>query len=336
MATIADVARRAQVSTGVVSRVLNEDPTLRISEPTRERVLAVVRELDYVPSRAARSLRMTLPSTITLALPDVTSSVHSEFVVGVEEVARERDLSVVLTRAEQVLEDPRWLDRLAREGRTDGVILHSPPDLFGDLLRERVQQIAAPLVLVNGDAESAGRTVIYDDESASALAVRHLVELGHHDLGFIGGVPGGGPADRRLAGFRSACDNARVQSRADWVTDLGFTGENGRAAARRLMGLAVRPTAVVIANINAAMGFLAELHQLGVDIPGELSTVAIHDVWYADAIWPPISTVRMPSKELGRAALRTLFEPVSDSGIHVRVSNPAPELIERASSQRLA
>jgi LacI family transcriptional regulator len=120
---------------------------------------------------------------------------------------------------------------------------------------------------------------------------------------------------------------------AELVTDLGYQPDQGRAALRVLLALPEPPTAIVVANANAALGVLAEAHALGVRVPDELSIVAIHDQWVADSTWPPLTTVRMPLYELGTHAMAAIAERIATGEVRDEcVTTPAPRLIVREST----
>lgn len=115
------------------------------------------------------------------------------------------------------------------------------------------------------------------------------------------------------------------------MTALGYAGAEGRAAAIALLEQASVPTALVVANLNAALGVLAEIHARNLRVPADISIVAMHDVWYADATWPPITTVRMPLRELGAAAVAALVDDTA--GVtHAVIASPAPQLLVRQST----
>jgi len=335
MSTIRDVSALSGVSRGAVSRVLSGDSTLRVSAETRERVLAAARELDYVPNHAARALRTSRSSTLALVVPDVTSAVFAELARGAEEQAGAHDLTIVLARAEQLAADSTWMQRVVGEGRVDGVILQAPdnaPDRMVDGIVER----GMPLVLINSADDGPVATLVLDDAAAIRVAVEHLHALGHSDIGFVGGVPGGATAGRRLNGFQRAVSQLGLHTRPEWSTTIGYSGDDGRRAVAALTRTSALPTALVVANLNAALGVLAELHARELRVPDDISIVALHDVWYADATWPPMTTVRMPLRELGAAAVSMLLaQKPGEPADHRVVHFPPPQLVPRASTARV-
>lgn len=332
MANIREVAALSGVSVGAVSRVLSRDPSLRVSEETRQRVIEAAAALQYVPSYAARALRTSRASALALVLPEVTSAVVAELARGAETAAGERGVNVVLARAARLTEDPAWLRSVVAAGRVDGLILQLPDGVTPD---DIVAMIGEPLptVLINSADSGPTSTLVLDDARLMRPAVEHLNELGHRSVGFVGGAPQSATANRRRAGFLAAAAEFELGVRDEWLLALGFTGADGRAAAKVLLERDARPTALVVANIDAALGVLAELHAHGVRVPDDVSIVALHDVWYADATWPPITTVKAPMRELGAEAVTLLLDRDVQQPIEHRVvREPAPVLTVRAST----
>lgn len=339
MANISDVAALAGVSAATVSRVLASDERFRVRPETRERVLDAARELDYVPSHAGRSLRTARSSAIAVAVPDVTSAVFAELMAGATEAATENGLSLVLAKAEQLAAESDWVTRVWGKGRVDGIILQipdgAPTDLVAALARQQL-----PVVLINSLGEGPLDSIVLDDGAGVSLAVEHLVGLGHRDIGFIGGLRSSATGIRRREGFISALRERGLPvpgeaAPSEWMTDRGYGGHDGRTAAAQLLASSSLPTAIVVANLNAALGVLAEIHRSPLRVPDDISLVALHDVWYADALWPPLTTVRMPLRELGAAAVQMLLAHDRDAPVHA-VVNDAPVLVVRESTSRPA
>ena len=333
MVTIIEVAKHAKVSPAVVSRVLNADDALRISDETRERVLASVAALKYVPRHAARSLRMNIPSVISLVIPDTTSTLNASLLEGVEFAARAKDLSVNLIRAEILDSGFSELLRFVREGRTDGLLVQIPDKKTIDIYLE-LEQLPVPVVLLNSVSSGDIPTIIMDDQTAVSIAMDYLVESGHTEIGFAGGFVSHDPALRRQLGFEKYIHEHKLKSEQAWITNFGLTNKEGFEAADYFLNLENKPTAVIVANVNAAMGFIAQAHREGFSLPGDLSIVAIHDVPYADATWPPLTTVEMPFYSLGLRGVELLLTS-TDEIAHEIITTPSPKLHIRGSVQTL-
>lgn len=332
MANIRDVAALSGVSVGAVSRVLSHDPTLRVSDATRRRVVEAADALHYVPSHAARSLRTSRAGALALVLPEVTSAIVAELVSSVEAEGAERNVNVVLARASRLQQDETWLRSVVASGRVDGVLLQLPEGVQPERILEMIGE-PLPIVLINSADSGPLSTAVFDDALSMRPAVQHLHELGHRTIGFIGGVPGLPAANRRRRGFVAAMAEVGLDVVDDLVLDLGFTGAEGRLAAETLVRRGPLPSALVVANVDAALGVLAELHKHGFRVPDDVSLVALHEVWYADAIWPPLTTVKAPMAELGATAVSLLLDSAPGSEpVHHVVSDPPFELTVRAST----
>ncbi|WP_127473221.1 LacI family DNA-binding transcriptional regulator [Microbacterium sulfonylureivorans] len=326
------MAALAGVSVGAVSRVLSRDPTLRVGDETRRRVEEAAASLNYVPSHAARALRTSRASALALVLPEVTSAVVAELARGVESAAGERSVNLVLARAARLQEDETWLRSVVASGRVDGVILQLPDGVAPERILEMIGE-PLPIVLINSADTGPITTVVLDDALSMRPAVAHLHDLGHRSIGFIGGTAGTPTADRRREGFRAAMAERGLDVPGDLLLELGFSGADGRRAAEVLVERGELPTALVVANVDAALGVLAELHKRGFRVPDDVSLVALHDVWYADATWPPITTVKAPLAELGATAVALLLDQGVDGDVvHHVVSEPPFALTIRAST----
>ncbi|MDA8291953.1 MAG: LacI family DNA-binding transcriptional regulator [Actinomycetota bacterium] len=329
MTRLRDVAERAGVSVSVVSRVLSEDPSLRVRDDTRARVLEAVRDLGYTQNHAGRALRLRWSGAVALLVPDMNNAIFAEVSRGVEAAAAEADLVTLLGRSE-------WLDpengraaRLCQQGRVDGLIVQlrdeeRSPEIL-DLLPPGV-----PAVLINWHQHRGISSVAVDDEEAGRLATAFLLELGHREIGLVGGFAQTSTARARETGYRKALADAGVTRREAWTTRLGYTPEAGRAAFARLIDTPPLPTAVVVSNVNAAAGVLAAARDAAISVPEQLSVVTVHDTWIADHTNPALTAVRVPTYELGAESARTLTRVMhGERKQHVLVDDPPPLLVPR-------
>jgi LacI family transcriptional regulator len=335
MVTLKDVARRAGVSVSLVSRVLNEDPAVRVRQETRERIKELAQQMDYRANHAGRALRLSRTGAIALLVPDVHNAVFAELLRGVEDGADEAGDIVLLGRAERVDSSGEVLRRLVGEGRVDGCLLQRDDHLDAEALRQLMRH-DVPVVLVNGTAprgSAARASVSLDDAAGARLATQHLIGLGHSRIGMISGLRTSGTARRREEGFRNALHAAGLRASAGWTPKLGYSPEEGRRALTEIMSARRGPTAVLVANINAAFGVLGAAAELGIRVPGELSVIAIHDDWVAGYTSPPLTTVRMPLYEMGRQAVRVLMDVLDDKKpTELVITDPPPELVLRSTT----
>lgn len=332
MSTLSDVAAAAGVSVSAVSRVLSNAPSSRVSDATRKRIEDAARKLNYRPNFAARALKFSRTNVIALIVPDLTNAIFTELMRGVDETAAELGYMVLLARAESVQPTADTIAKLIGEGRVDGLLVQVGDEQASQELAG-ILDGAVPAVLVNSKRAASIGSVVLPDEEGVAVAVRHLASLGHESIGLVNGLPTTDSAGRRRAGFEASMRSVGLAVDQRFITSLGYRPEDGRAALRALAGLAARPTAVVVSNVNAALGLLVEARSLGIRIPEDLSVVAVHDTWTAENAWPPLTTVRMPLYELGALSMRAIDERIRTGRTEdAVVINPAPALVLREST----
>ncbi|WP_181804045.1 LacI family DNA-binding transcriptional regulator [Streptomyces shenzhenensis] len=332
MATLGDVAARAGVSISAVSRVLSNHPSARVSEATRQRIMDAARELRYRPNFAGRALKSARTQVIGLVVPDLTNALFTELMHGAEAEASARGYTVLLGRSDDVRPGGDVIARLIGEGRVDGMVVQLgdavPPAGLKDLL-----DMPAPVILLNTAYRDHVGSVVLDDRTGARLAAEHLIGLGHRRVALANGLRRSYTAQKRRLGFKDAVSAAGLSWPGSYETRLGYTPENGRAALRSLMSLPEKPTGIVVANVNAAVGVLAEARSLGIRIPEDLSIVAVHDSWTAENTWPPLTTVKMPFHTMGRVAVRAVINRI-DTGETTDevITDPAPVLVVREST----
>lgn len=332
MATLSDVARRAGVSVSAVSRALTDAPGTRLSAQTRDRIRAAASELHYQPNFAGRALKSTRTNVIALVAPDLTNSFLTDLIMGIEEEATRRNYVLLLGRAEDLTPDGELLRRLLGEGRVDGVLVQVGDDTTQAELNSLVQA-DLPIVLINSLATGRPGGVVLPDAEGARVATQHLIDIGHRHIGLIGGLPHLYTARMRFNGFRTALETAGLSVRQEWITELGYRPSQGRAGLRQIMSRSSQPSAVVVANANAAVAVLHECRRLQLDVPGGLSVVSVHDSWTAENTWPPLTAVKMPMYQLGVAAVSALYDRMrtSSASDHV-VADPPPQLNVREST----
>jgi LacI family transcriptional regulator len=332
MAKLSEIATRAGVSVSVVSRVLNRDPTVRARQETRERVLQAAKELNYTANYAGRALRLARSKALALIAPNVSSPLFADLLAGATEAAEEADYTVLIGLASTITAGSDTLRRLVGEGRVDGFVLQRSDDLSDQALESLVANDAR-VVLVTSRTPGRRGSVILDDVAGAKLATEHLISLGHQKIALIGGVPHSDIARRREQGYALALHEAGLRRRESLVRRLGYSPEAAAAAMESLLAGEPRPTGVVVANVNGAIGALTALRRLGVEVPGDVSLVAYHDEWVAEHTWPALTTVKMPYDEVGRQAVHSLIDQLAGKPAQdVVVREPPPRLVVRAST----
>ena len=201
---------------------------------------------------------------------------------------------------------------------------------YDDASLQAALNISVPTVLFNSQLEGHVGSVVLDDPASVRVAFEHLRGLGHEHIGFIAGAAHHDAAARRLAAFTEL---TAQDPHPEWVQAGGWEAPAGRDAMIRILELADRPTAIVVASLNAAVGALHATAELGVRVPEDLSIVSIHDAWMASFTVPALTTVRMPMVAAGNQAADMLLDPLDGAPLEDRVlTSPAPELHVRGSS----
>lgn len=328
-ATLRDVAQRAGVAVPTASRVLNDDPTVRVRDETRKRITDSAQALGYSPNSVARSLRGSRTGSIGLIMHDLTSPINVALLKGAQSRCTEAGSVTLLADIEDLATNHSQLRTFLQHGRLDGVIMQTGYGP-GDRLVEDIAS-TLPAVLVNSEGSEAAPSISLEDAGAGGLATEHLVNLGHSRIAFIGGPQRSPSSVRRERGYRKALQEHGLRP---MVIPGGWNASAGVDAAEALLGRARRPTAVVVANAVTAAGVLSAFRDAKVAVPEEISVVGIHDPWFVQHLSVALTTVRLPLFELGFGAGSMLLDRLDgDKQVLDRfIDDPPPELILRGST----
>jgi len=313
MVTIKDVARQAKVSVATVSRALNQSGPVR--EATRLRIQEIAHRMRYVPHSAARSLITSRTDTLGVLLPDLYGEFFSEVIRGMDEAAQRHGFHLLVSSSHADKGEVEAAMRAMR-GRVDGVVVMCP-DLDAASLLNIPK--ALPLVLLCSSANGYGADSVTIDNCRGARAmVRYLISLGHRRVAIIKGASGNFDAAERLRGYRLALREAGIAPTAHLEREGAFTEAGGYAAARELLDLNPRPTAIFAANDSMAIGALSLLRECDVQVPSEIAIAGFDDIPLARYMDPPLSSVRVPICELGARAIEILVHGIAHKNDHVR------------------
>jgi LacI family transcriptional regulator len=307
MATIYDVARRAEVSPATVSRVVNGhanvDPVLAA------RVRDAMRELDYRPNAVARNLRRSRTSLWAVIISDIGNPFFTSLVRGVEDVAQRAGFSVVLCNSdEDAAKEGRYVSAALSE-QMAGVIM-SPSGRATHV--NRLVEARVPVVIIDRQLRGAQvDTVLVDNEHGAELATAHLVENGYRRIACITGPRRISTARQRLRGYERALSAAGLPVADELVRYADFRSDGGYHAMASLLAAEHRPDAVFGANNLMTVGLMECLVDSGVAVPGEMGVVGFDDVPWANLVRPSLTTVAQPTYELGRAAAELLADRIT-------------------------
>jgi LacI family transcriptional regulator len=308
LATIKDVAARAGVGIGTVSRVINDHPS--VTADTRARVQAAIQTLDYHPSRVARALSRQRSNSIAVVVPFFTHTSLIERVRGILTAVADSPFELVVFNVDHAGRRRERFARPTRRDLADGLLIVSL--LPSEEETQRLHDSRIPTVVIDAEADGFP-TFCVDDVSGGRMAAEHLLELGHRRIGFIGDVdPGFGftSTPQRRSGLIQALRAAGTE--LDPVLDR--VGPHGRAMARAqaldMLALPDPPTAVFAHSDTQAIGVLEAADERGLRVPDDLSVIGFDDIEAAELVG--LTTVRQPLFESGRLAAQRLLELLDD------------------------
>ena len=308
--TLEKVASVAQVSRATVSRVVNGDR--RVAPGSRAAVEAAVRDLGYVPNRAARSLVTRRSDSVAVVIPEPTAQLFGDpffprILRGISDALGRESMQLVLLMPEGRPDEER-VERYLAAGHGDGVMLIS---LHGsDPLPDALRRHGIPVV-VGGRPPGTGISYVdVDNRAGAGSAVQHLLDAGRRRVVTIAGPSDMAPGADRLAGYRDVLRRAGHESADEIAESADFTLEGGRAAMERLLARAPDLDAVFVASDLMAVGAIGALRAAGRNVPTDVAVVGFDDSPLATATRPMLSSVRQPIEEMGREMTRLLMQEI--------------------------
>ncbi len=334
MPSILEVAKRAGVSLGTVSNVLNK-PEI-VSEETRRRVQLAIEEIGFVRNGSARQLRSGYSQYIGLVMLDVANPFFTAVAGGVEDAASEAGYIVILCNSNDSSEKESHYLHVLEEQRARGLLITPVQGDTSYLQRLRLRGIKVVLL----DRPSRAKdlcSVAVDDIRGGELAATHLLEQGHTCIGFVHGPLSIRQCADRQRGVLKAVKAAGLDPNYA-VVDITTAAQNmpeGERGVEKLLQATIKPSAVFCANDLLALGFMRGLLKHKISIPGDLALVGYDDVEFASVLSTPLTSIRQPTYELGRAATDLLLDEIRNPTTHQHKHIIyQPELIVRESSLR--
>ena len=329
-ATIKDVAERASVSQMTVSRVLNNKPL--VSDATRQRVRDAMRELNYRPNLMARNLAGRSGLFIGLLYRNPSYGYLSEFLLGALEACRKMGHHLVVEEPfmHEEMVDLDWLEARFLDTSIQAVLV-IPPLSDDPKLIAALESAGIDFVQISSDLAAKRQSVGIDDRAAARDVMRHLMGLGHERIGIIGGPESHLASRLRREGVMDALTEAGLALQENLVAEGDFTYRSGLDGAQALLAQDDPPTAIFAFNDDMASGAIASAYRAQLDVPRDLSVVGFDDTANAATLYPPLTTIRQPIREMAQAAIETLVRVVSDPDMDEPATVMDYELIERAS-----
>jgi LacI family transcriptional regulator len=327
--TIHDVAAAAGVSKSTVSRILDERLP-RSESAAAQRVRKVAAELGYVRDVSAASLRRGKTSTVGVIVPQLTDTVMAMIYESLARACQKvGKFAIVATTEDDPEGDQRATETLLGRG-VDGLIIATAR--IGDHFTQELRERNVPFVLTNR-TDGVGPASLGDDEMGGYLATRHLLDLGHREIGLIAGPADASSSADRQKGFRKAMLEAGIPVVEKWIMPSGVAVDHGWDAASKLMSFVQRPTAIFAVNDMIAIGAMSYLASIGLSVPDDVSIVGYNDIPIVRHLATPLTTVRVPFDQIATAAVELLE---TSATIPPKVYVAMPTLIPRRSTARRA
>jgi len=302
--SIKDIARLAGVSHSTVSRALRNNPL--IPPETANRIRKIADEQGYLASAVARGLVTSKTEAIGVVVTSIADPFNGEVVVGIEELANEHGYTVILANSQADAAREVAVVRSFKARRVDGVLMAS--SRVGALHTPRLSELKIPIVLLNNQHPSAFvHSVRFDNVTGAYWAARHLVELGHHRIAYLGDRFGLHSDAERYEGYCKMMAEAGLRVEEQLIVHADGKPEGAAHAASRLLSLREPPTAILCYNDMSALGVLRQAAVQAMAVPKDLSVTGFDDIFFAGYLQPPLTTVRQPMREMGRRATELLL-----------------------------
>lgn len=317
---IEDVAERAGVSMKTVSRVLNNEPN--VSERTRQRVEAAVKSLRYRPLPSARVLAGRRSYLVALLFDNPSANYLMEIEMGVLDACQTNHYNLMLAPLSYSAEDlVDKVEALVLQSQLDGVVL-TPPITDDVALLRRLEELNIPYASISAKEQNRRIGVVVDEYGAVCELMAHLTALGHQRIAHIKGHVAHGASSWRLAGYREGLRRAGLRYDPELVVEGEFSYESGVAATRRLLDLDHPPTAIFAANDDMAAGAICAISERGLSVPRDVSVCGFDDTPIAHQIYPALTTIRQPTRDMGRLAAVELLKELREPGAGKIVNVP--------------
>lgn len=335
--TIHDVAKRADVSIKTVSRVINNEPSVRAA--TQKKVLQAVAELNYRPNSAARNLASTRSYTIAYIYDNPNAYYVIDMQNGILSASKEQGYELLIhpcnAKAKDILDE---IKHVVERTRVAGVVL-TPPFSEMPAVIKTLQQLNVQFVrILSGGEESKENTlsIFINDRQAAYSLTQHLIDQGHQDIGFLCGGKEHNSTNERLQGYQAALKDNRIRVKKSFILPGEYSFESGVNGAKRLLNSKRRPSAILASNDEIAAGALFAAQLMGVAVPDDLSIAGFEDSPFSRQTWPRLTTAHQSNRDIAEYATALLLNRIRQKGGALKRSSGNnvfnPDLVIREST----
>ncbi|MED1533632.1 catabolite control protein A [Bacillus altitudinis] len=329
--TIYDVAREANVSMATVSRVVNGNPNVKPT--TRKKVLEAIDRLGYRPNAVARGLASKKTTTVGVIIPDISSIFYSELARGIEDIATMYKYNIILSNSDQNTDKELHLLNTMLGKQVDGIVFMGGN--ITDVHVEEFKRSPVPIVLAASVEEQAQTpSVNINYEQAIYDSVQLLVEKGHKRIAFVSG-PMSEPINsmRKLAGYKRALEEAGIAFDEELVAEGDYSYDSGIEALANLLEQSDKPTAVIAATDEMALGVIHGAQDRGVSIPEDLEVIGFDNTRLSLMVRPQLTTVVQPTYDIGAVAMRLLTKLMNKEQVEDQIVELPHRIEERQSTK---
>ncbi|WP_299793898.1 LacI family DNA-binding transcriptional regulator [uncultured Shewanella sp.] len=335
--TINDVAKYAGVSIKTVSRVTNNEPSVK--QATIDKVNEAIDALNYQPNLAARNLAATKSYVIGFIYDNPNAYYVIDMQNGILSSCKDLGYELLIhpcnAKADNICEE---LTKMVKHSRLAGLVL-TPPLSEDPKILQALDKIDANYVRIIAGTEideETGLAVLVNDKHGAVSITQHLIELGHKNIAFLSGDQHHESTKERLAGFTQAMDNNHISVRKDNIIEGEYSFESGVNGAKELLRRDDRPTAIVACNDEIAAGALFAARLEGLDIPSDISIVGFEDSPFSRQTWPKLTTVHQPNQKIAQMATELLIaKRRAQTSEHAKIFIPEPVIRDSSSHPTL-
>mgnify|MGYP000037543547 FL=1 len=340
-ATINDVAKLSNVSIKTVSRVMNNEPSVR--QLTREKVQAAVKELNYQPNLAARNLAGTKSFTIAYVYDNPNAYYIIDMQEGILSACRQQGFELLINPCDSQQENiTEEIINTIKQARVAGLVL-TPPFSERPEFVKRITELDIKVVrIMSGDVapDELSPCVMVNDRDAAQTITQHLIDLGHTKIGFIAGGAEHMSTIERYKGYRRALKSNDIEFNKNLVIEGEYSFESGVNGAKRLLAEEViheeRPTAIFSCNDEIAAGALFAARLMNIKIPEQLSIAGFENSPFSRQTWPKLTTANQPNKQIANDATSLLISQIRKQKGNNEISQYVPQLVVRDSTGKQA
>jgi LacI family transcriptional regulator len=309
MANIKEIARRAGVSIGTVSNVING--TAGVRDKRRELVLQAIKELDYHPNQIARSLKMSRTGMVGMVISDITNPFFPQVVRGAEDALFKHNHLLITFNTDDQVEREKQVLAVLRARRVDGMLVVVAPAAGPSAHLQDVIKSGLPVVFLDRvPPDIAVDSISVDNIGGSRQCVQHLIELGHRRIGILTGPPALQTARERLQGYHEALNQAGIPADSSLILEGDFRAESGYLLGIKLLAGDTPPTALFISNNTMALGVMKALDELQIHCPQSIALAMFDDLPLVEAFHPHLTAVSQPAYQLGYQGANLLHQKI--------------------------